>query len=233
MWSHAADSPTHLYCVLLNIATILLGLLFTFVPLLKHHVSHMQANSKSVDLLPVVFFRNDVTSGDVCADMQPWRTGSIAIGRIPTQFLNIFRAGTKSTAFHCYDSDLGSICNWLLCSQMPKTLPSGQCYSNNLLLLFLLPTFMDSDILSFHMVCLYRPQNSNQHFALICNTPLFYILVSTCFGSSLPSSGSFLEPSELLKIQIEWVVYHIVCCYMTSVPECRGSFCDPFDLYLK
>jgi hypothetical protein len=33
------------------------------------------------------------------------------------------------------------------------------------------------------------------------------LLYSTCFGSNLPSSGSFLDPSELLEIQIEWVVY--------------------------
>jgi hypothetical protein len=43
--------------------------------------------------------------------------------------------------------------------------------------------------------------------ALICTTPLFYVLAATCFGSSLPSSGSFLDPSELLEIQIEWAVY--------------------------
>jgi hypothetical protein len=44
---------------------------------------------------------------------------------------------------------------------------------------------------------------NNQHYALICTTPLFYILAPTCFGSSLPSSGSFLDPSELLEIQIK------------------------------
>jgi hypothetical protein len=64
---------------------------------------------------------------------------------------------------------------------------------------------------------------NNQHFALICTIPLFYILAPTCFGSSLPSSGSFLAPSELLEIQIEWVVYHVMCGYVTCVPECRGS----------
>jgi hypothetical protein len=31
-----------------------------------------------------------------------------------------------------------------------------------------------------------------------CTTPLCYVLAATCFGSSLPSSGSFLDPSELL-----------------------------------
>jgi hypothetical protein len=48
-----------------------------------------------------------------------------------------------------------------------------------------------------------RRSRNNQHYALICTTPLFYILAPTCFGSSLPSSGSFLDPSELLEIQIE------------------------------
>jgi hypothetical protein len=34
------------------------------------------------------------------------------------------------------------------------------------------------------------------------------MVAPTCFGSSLPSSGSFLDPSELLETQIERVVYH-------------------------
>jgi hypothetical protein len=48
---------------------------------------------------------------------------------------------------------------------------------------------------------------NNQNYALVCTAPLFYILAPTCFGSSLPSSGSFLDPSELLEIQTKWVVY--------------------------
>jgi hypothetical protein len=55
--------------------------------------------------------------------------------------------------------------------------------------------------------CIIRRSRNNQHYAQICTTPLFYILAPTCFGSSLPSSGSFLDSSELLEIQIEWVVY--------------------------
>jgi hypothetical protein len=54
--------------------------------------------------------------------------------------------------------------------------------------------------------CIIRCIRKDQHFALICTTPSFYILASTCFGSSLPSSGSFLDPPELLEIQIECVV---------------------------
>jgi hypothetical protein len=63
--------------------------------------------------------------------------------------------------------------------------------------------------------CVIRRRN-DQQYALICTTPLFYILAHTCFSSSLPSSGSFLDPSELLEIQIEWVVYHIMCGYVAT-----------------
>jgi hypothetical protein len=64
---------------------------------------------------------------------------------------------------------------------------------------------------------------NNQHYALICTIPLFYTLVPTCFGSSLPSSRSFLDSSELLEIQIGWVVYHIMCGYVACVPECHDN----------
>jgi hypothetical protein len=50
---------------------------------------------------------------------------------------------------------------------------------------------------------------NNQQYSLICTTPLFYILAPTCFGSSLPSSGTFLDPSESLEIQIEWVAHKV------------------------
>jgi hypothetical protein len=63
---------------------------------------------------------------------------------------------------------------------------------------------------------------NDQQYALICTTPLFYVLAPTCFGSSLPSSGSFLDPSELLEINIEWVVYHKMCGYVACVPDCCG-----------
>jgi hypothetical protein len=42
-----------------------------------------------------------------------------------------------------------------------------------------------------------RRSRNNQHYALICTTALFYTLAPTCFGSSLPSLGSFLDPSVL------------------------------------
>jgi hypothetical protein len=72
--------------------------------------------------------------------------------------------------------------------------------------------------------CIIRHSKNNQHYSLICSTPLFYILAPTCFGSSLPLSGSFLDPSELPEIQIDWVVYHIMCSYVACVPDYRGSY---------
>jgi hypothetical protein len=56
--------------------------------------------------------------------------------------------------------------------------------------------------------CIIRRSRNNQRYSLICTTPLLYTLAPTCFGCSLKSSGSFLDASELLEIQIEWVVYH-------------------------
>jgi hypothetical protein len=44
---------------------------------------------------------------------------------------------------------------------------------------------------------------NNQHYDLKYITPLFNIQAPTCFGSSLPSSGSFLDPTELLEMQIK------------------------------
>jgi hypothetical protein len=80
-----------------------------------------------------------------------------------------------------------------------------------------------------HVIC--HSSRNNQHYALICTTPLFYILAPTCFDSSLPSSGSFLYPSELLEIQIEWVVYHIMCGYVACVPQCRGCLWCASQIY--
>jgi hypothetical protein len=63
------------------------------------------------------------------------------------------------------------------------------------------------------MPCIVRRIRKNQQYALICTTPLFDVLAPICFGSNLPSPGSFLDPHELPEIQIEWVVYHIMCGY--------------------
>jgi hypothetical protein len=53
------------------------------------------------------------------------------------------------------------------------------------------------------VLCVITRTRNNQHYALLCTTSLFYILAPTCFSSSLPSSWSFLDLSELLEIQIE------------------------------
>jgi hypothetical protein len=81
--------------------------------------------------------------------------------------------------------------------------------------------------------CIIKRSINNQHYALICTTPLLYILAPKCFGSSLPSSGSFLHPSDLFEIQIKWTVYHIMCVYVACVPDCRGSVCFASQLRIK
>jgi hypothetical protein len=73
---------------------------------------------------------------------------------------------------------------------------------------------------------------NNQHYALICTTPLFYVLAPTCFGSSLPSSGSIVDPSELLEIQIEWAVYHITCGLCAGLSWFR-LLCLPNQRWLR
>jgi hypothetical protein len=52
---------------------------------------------------------------------------------------------------------------------------------------------------------------NKQHYALN--------YITSCFDSSLPSSGSFLDPCELLE-QIGGISYKV---YVACVPECCGS----------
>jgi hypothetical protein len=68
--------------------------------------------------------------------------------------------------------------------------------------------------------CIIRRTRNNQHYALIFTTALFYTLAPTCFGSSLPSSGSFwIRLSySYVKIQIDIVVYNSV----VKCPVCRS-----------
>jgi hypothetical protein len=49
---------------------------------------------------------------------------------------------------------------------------------------------------------------NNQQYAQICTTALFHIPATTCFGSSLPSSGNFWTRLSYMKIQFDLVVYH-------------------------
>jgi hypothetical protein len=67
--------------------------------------------------------------------------------------------------------------------------------------------------------CIVRCSRNNQHNAQICTTALFYMLAPTCFGSSLPSSGSFWIRLSYVKIQIDMVVYHIM---LVKWPVCRN-----------
>jgi hypothetical protein len=58
--------------------------------------------------------------------------------------------------------------------------------------------------------CIIRRRRNNQHYPQTCTTDLFYILVPTCFDSSLPSSGNFWIRLSDMDIQINLVVYHIM-----------------------
>jgi hypothetical protein len=72
--------------------------------------------------------------------------------------------------------------------------------------------------------CVIKRSRNTQPYALICTTPLFYILAPTCFDSNLPSSGnSWIRLSNFKYVQIEQVVYHIMCGYVACVPRYRGS----------
>jgi hypothetical protein len=51
------------------------------------------------------------------------------------------------------------------------------------------------------------------------------VLAATCFGSSLPSSGSLLDPPELREIK--------TCGYVACVPVCRGSVSHNHTLYVN
>jgi hypothetical protein len=55
--------------------------------------------------------------------------------------------------------------------------------------------------------CIAKSSINNQHYALNYIKTLFNIQVPTCFGSSLQSSGSFLDQSELLEMQIVYTIY--------------------------
>jgi hypothetical protein len=57
--------------------------------------------------------------------------------------------------------------------------------------------------------CIIRRSRNNQLNAKICTNALFYMLAPTCFGISLPSSGSFWIRLSYVKMQIDMVVYHM------------------------
>jgi hypothetical protein len=64
---------------------------------------------------------------------------------------------------------------------------------------------------------------NNQHNAQNCTNALFYMLASICFGSSLPSSGSFWIRLSYVQIQIDMVVYHILVMWLSGL--CVGVSC--------
>jgi hypothetical protein len=62
--------------------------------------------------------------------------------------------------------------------------------------------------------CIIKRSRKNQHNAQIYTTVLFHMLAPTCFGSSLPSSGSFW-------IRLSWSGYpnHYAVCHNIQLPS--------------
>jgi hypothetical protein len=58
--------------------------------------------------------------------------------------------------------------------------------------------------------CIIRRNRNDQQYALICNTALLYIPAATCFGCSLPLSGSFRIRLSYMKIQIDMMVCYTI-----------------------
>jgi hypothetical protein len=59
------------------------------------------------------------------------------------------------------------------------------------------------------VLCILDVAEMTKNMHWLYTSSLFYILAPTRFSSRMPSSGSFLDPSELCEIQIEYVVCHI------------------------
>jgi hypothetical protein len=84
-------------------------------------------------------------------------------------------------------------------------------------------------IFMFCQVCKFCHKNIEiaVYVSFHCITPLFYVLAPTCFGSSLPSSGSLLGPPELVTVLKEKCVclkvvahqYLFLCCLVFQKTE--------------
>jgi hypothetical protein len=68
--------------------------------------------------------------------------------------------------------------------------------------------------------CIIKRSRKNQHNAHICTTALFHMLTPTCFGSSLPSSGSFWIRLSYMKNTDRYggLSYNVV-----KWPVCRSA----------
>jgi hypothetical protein len=67
---------------------------------------------------------------------------------------------------------------------------------------------------------------NSQHYALNYINSLLNVQVPTCFGSSLPSSESFLDPCELLEMQKKYVCdisYNVSLCGVCAGVLSLGS----------
>jgi hypothetical protein len=67
--------------------------------------------------------------------------------------------------------------------------------------------------------CIIERSRKKQHNAQICTTALFHMLAPTCFGSSLPSSGSFWIRLSYVK-NTDW--YGGLSYNVVKWPVCRS-----------
>jgi hypothetical protein len=83
--------------------------------------------------------------------------------------------------------------------------------------------------------CIIKRSIKNQHNAQIYNAALFHMLASTCFGSSLPSSGSFWIRLSYVKNTHRYggLSYNVVkwpVCWSVEVQWCKSMHCVGFFL---
>jgi hypothetical protein len=64
---------------------------------------------------------------------------------------------------------------------------------------------------------------NNQHYAQICTTALFCILAPTCFGSSLPSSGSSYVGTEVCITEFTSLCINLSEKFTKNLKQ-KGSF---------
>jgi hypothetical protein len=132
------------------------------------------------------------------------------------------------------------ICTTVKCSSFPKM------FCNSLLIIAPNEKLITKDVQAgmwMKQLCssllfvprVTRRSRNNQHYALICTTPLFYILAPTCFGSGLPSSGSFLDRFDLLEILagVSWFRSGTTTLRHTGHVTTHYMIYHPFYLYFR
>jgi hypothetical protein len=117
---------------------------------------------------------------------------------IPCRSQKLFPFLLYNLSFHPFPptslpSSLTSSCHLFL------GLPLSLLFPNSYITLFWEFDFLPFSVHARTNVIYLTFRRKNQQHALIVPLLLFYVLAPTCFSSSLPSSGSLLDPPELLE----------------------------------